>query len=552
MRGSSDSAGKQPSDEGFPVASLILARSHRSAVLAFYNFARFADDIADSPHFSSQEKLERLTDLEAALIDTGSPQPKVSALHAVNERFGTGVAEAYALLQAFKQDAFHSRYNDWDDLIDYCRLSANPVGRFLLRIHKESHTANGPADALCTTLQILNHLQDLSSDKKRLNRVYIPATWISKIGGEAIFFDPSQLAPRRQIIDAVLDRITDLLHVAASLPNHLSNPRLRAQSIATLDLARSLHRKLRVHDPLIQRVSASKLQAGFAFLKGLAGSLNYTFNRDASLVAATVAGSHSSFQVAMRSLDQERRRAIYAVYSVCRRMDDIADGGMPAHEKRRFLDEWRREIDAIHKSPRSPVGRELQRAAANFNLPTYEFHTLLDGMETDCSDQVRLESEDDLERYTRQVAGSVGALSIYIFGLPQETRFAIELGKTLQLVNILRDIDEDAKLDRVYVPLSRLSQAGLADAPAHVLIADPRFCSLCEGLAAEASCGFARADEALSRIDRTAVKPAILMMENYRRILGRLQARGWRTRGDKLRLKTFDRLYLLGRAMGAA
>jgi hydroxysqualene synthase len=165
---------------------------------------------------------------------------------------------------------------------------------------------------------------------------------------------------------------------------------------------------------------------------------------------------------------------------------------------------------------------------------------------------VRLITDDDLRLYGRRVAGSVGALSIRIFGAPAAHDFALGLGRTLQLVNILRDVDEDAARERVYVPLSRLTQLGMQDGPAAILVADPRFARICASLAEEARAGFAAADEALVGLDRAALKPAVLMMESYRRVLDRLEARGWGSRQGRLRLTTADRLHLLTRAMRPA
>jgi phytoene synthase len=262
--------------------------------------------------------------------------------------------------------------------------------------------------------------------------------------------------------------------------------------------------------------------------------------------------SGSSFRLGMQSLPRERRRAMHAVYAFCRAADDIADGAAPPSEKRAFLREWRRELDRLHRAPETPIGRELARASTLFRLPVEECHALLDGMEMDSADRVRITNDYELNLYGRRVAGSVGALSIRIFGVPSAHDFALNLGRTLQLVNILRDVDEDAACERVYVPLSRLAQLGLQDAPAAALVADPRFARVCEGLAEEARAGFAAADAALMHLDRAALKPAILMMENYRRVLVRLQARGWGVRQGKLRLSTADRLHLLTRAMRPA
>lgn len=552
MSESATPGAKRPKDENFPVASLVLSRVHREAVLAFYRFVRAADDIADASDLSAAEKLVRLDALEQALVTGDASVPAAARLHAVNGQHKTGIAQARDMLRAFRQDAIKSRYNDWTDLADYCRHSANPVGRFLLQLHGECGSAQAPSDALCSALQILNHLQDCRLDQERLGRIYIPIQWTMKAGGEKAFFDPHNAEARRAVLDAMLDRTDDLIDRARSLPLHLQNKRLRAQSIATIALAERLSRLLRQEDPVLRRVEVSKADAARAFLSGLRGMVGKPAAEDMRVTVAAVRRSGSSFRLGMQSLSHERRRAIHAVYAFCRVVDDIADGAAPVPEKLRFLREWRREIDRLHRAPETPIGRELSRATSLFKLPLDECHALLDGMETDSAERVRLARDSDLSLYCRRVAGSVGTLSVHIFGTPKARSFALDLGRTLQLVNILRDVDEDAARERVYVPLSRLGQLGLQDAPAATLVADPRFARVCEGLAVEARAGFMAADEALRHLDRKALKPAILMMENYRRVLDRLEARGWGSRQGKLRLTTADRLHLITRAMRPA
>jgi phytoene synthase len=545
-------ASKRPRDESFPVASLVLSRMHRDAVLAFYRFARMADDIADAPDLKADEKLARLDRLEQALVEGDAKIPQAAQLNAVDRRHGAGLVEARDLLRAFRRDAVKSRYADWAELTDYCAVSANPVGRFLLRLHGESETAQGPADALCTALQILNHVQDCQPDRERLDRIYLPVSWMQVAGGETAFFEASNASLRRAVLNGVLDRVDGLIDRARVLPERLRNRRLRAQSIATLALAQRLSRRLRSCDPALTRAHISRTDAAMAFMQGLAGAARHPSSCDTDITTAAVRRSGSSFRLGMKSLSADRRRAIHAVYAFCREVDDIADGALPSWEKRRFLNEWRREIDRLHRAPETPIGRELARASSLFRLPLAECHALLDGMETDCQERVRLADDHALNTYGRRVAGSVGVLSIHIFGVPTAQGFAQELGHTLQLVNILRDIDEDAAQERVYIPLSRLARLGLHDAPAHVLAADPRFARVCEDLADDARAGFAAADEALTRLDRSSLKPAVLMMESYRRILDRLVARGWGTRSGKLQLTTVDRLQLIGLAVRAA
>jgi hydroxysqualene synthase len=545
-------AGKQPRDENFPVASLVLARPHRAAVLAFYRFARLADDIADDPNLAADEKLLHLNDLDIALTAGDPRAAEAMQLHSVHARHGTGIAEARRLLAAFRQDAVKTRYSDWSELLDYCRHSAVPVGRFLLRLHGEPEDADEPADALCSALQILNHLQDLAPDRERLQRIYLPVSWIERAGGEHAFFDPAGMHARRPIIDAALDRVDALIDVARVLPGRLKNRRLRCQAGATIALSERLSDLLRKQDPIRARVAVGKADVTVAFLRGLVASAHRDGGCDAKVTKGMVRRSGSSFRLGMKSLSAERRRAIHAIYAFCRAVDDIADSRAPAFEKRRFLAEWREEIGRLTDSPATPVGRELAWAIRAFDLPVAECHALIDGMETDSMDRVRLADDAALDTYGRRVAGSVGILSIRIFGAPDACAFALGLGRTLQLVNILRDVDEDASLDRVYVPLSRLGQLGLDDGPASALVTDPRFARACQILAEEAQAGFAVADQMLAGLNRATLKPAILMMEGYRRILERLRARGWGAREGRLQLTTTDRLQLLTRAMRPA
>src|SRR5918998_869939 len=238
-------ATKGPRDENFPVASLVLSPEHRNAVLAFYAFVRAADDIADDPDRTAGEKLDLLDALEEALVSGDSTVPEAARLHAADGRHGAGIAQARDLLRAFRQDALKARYADWAELLDYCRLSANPVGRFLLDLHGESVAAQAPADALCTALQILNHLQDCRLDRERLGRIYIPTQWLAVAGGESGFFDHFRNPIPRALLDAMLDRVDALIDSARSLPERVRNKRLRAQSIATIALAERLSRRLR-------------------------------------------------------------------------------------------------------------------------------------------------------------------------------------------------------------------------------------------------------------------------------------------------------------------
>ena len=167
-------SGKGHRDENFPVASRVIHPRHRGPILAFYEFVRTADDIADHPSLPPQEKLALLDRLEASLLGSRDDDAVGVALRAQLDERQLSPRHAQDLLTAFRLDVTKLRYRDWDDLIDYCRYSAMPVGRFVLDVHGESRATWGANDALCAALQIINHLQDCGKDYRALDRVYIP------------------------------------------------------------------------------------------------------------------------------------------------------------------------------------------------------------------------------------------------------------------------------------------------------------------------------------------------------------------------------------------
>ena len=520
--------------ENFPTASLILAKPVRAQVMAFYRFVRTAEDIADSASLTPAEKLARLDALEAGLDDPATTQPEAAAMHAR----AVGTEEARLMLSAFRQDSVQARTEDWPALEDYCRRSADPVGRMLLRLHgTESDEAKRAADGLCTALQILNHIQDLVPDRDQLDRVYLPQSWLALAGGEAAFFEPGN-PRRREILDAALDRAEEQLDRANALPRLVASRRLGMQSAMTMGLARRLLAKLRVADPVLGRVALTKWDfAKEALAAPLLGP------SDPALVALRVSRAGSSFARGMATLKGERRRALWAVYAFCRVVDDIADGAMPEGEKRRLLGEWRAKLSA----PDCALSRELQIARQGFDIPLEECEAMVAGMETDAADHVRLPDEAALDLYCRRVAGSVGAMSVRIFGEPKAEHWGLALGHTFQLTNILRDVDEDATRERVYIPLNVLAKAGIPDGPARAIVAHPAFAGICKELAGRAVGGFFRAQAELVRYDEEALRPARVMMWGYRRILDHMLARGWSgarprarlTKAEKFRMAVF-------------
>ncbi len=261
-------SGKNRGDENFPVGSLLIERRYRAPMHAFYAFARNADDIADSPVLSAADKVRRLDIMEEVLLgrrDDGSR----SALGLRQSLAKTGVTPVHAqeLLIAFRRDATKLRYETIDDLYDYCRYSAVPVGRYVLDLHGERHDCYAPSDALCISLQILNHLQDCARDLQSLDRCYLPMALMRHFSCSVDDLRrPAETTGLRRVFGTLLDRINRLNLAASELPEIVGNLRLRLECAVILGLAIRLTDRLAHNDPLAKRVKLTKTDAVYSVL----------------------------------------------------------------------------------------------------------------------------------------------------------------------------------------------------------------------------------------------------------------------------------------------
>ncbi|GGL78332.1 squalene synthase HpnC [Wenxinia marina] len=263
---------RAPGRENFPVASVLIASHLRPAIRAFYDVVRHADDIADDPHLPSAEKARRIDRIAAGLNGDRTGDGRTIHLLEVLDATGHRPAARHALrmMDAFRADIRSEPCRDWSDLAEYCRASADPVGRFLLDLHDEGSGAHEASDALCTALQILNHLQDMGEDRRALGRVYLPLAMIAEAGGRVEDLDRPALTPGlRGAVDRALARTGDLLDRAAELPSLLRSRRLAAEARTILSLARSLSRRLRDSDPLAHRVAPTRPDAARAVAAGV-------------------------------------------------------------------------------------------------------------------------------------------------------------------------------------------------------------------------------------------------------------------------------------------
>ena len=249
--------------ENFPVGSFLIPKRLRPDVHVYYRFARLADDIADHPELSKDTKVERLNAMEAALDSAQTSLERVyqEAACDLGNRLrnrNLDLRLASDLLDAFRWDAENKTCRTWGDLINYCRFSACPVGRFLLCLHgeKEGHEES---DALCSALQILNHLQDAKTDYLTLQRCYLPMDWLGHDGaGKTDLLQSASGKELRLTFNRVLDQTETLLTRAQDLSRRIQHRGLAAEAVVCLSLARLLGRKLRHNDPVARQVRLSK------------------------------------------------------------------------------------------------------------------------------------------------------------------------------------------------------------------------------------------------------------------------------------------------------
>jgi squalene synthase HpnC len=266
-------SGKDHTGENFPVASAILKREHRAPIMAFYRFARAADDIADHPTAPAQDKLARLLAMRLGVTGRGD-EPQALTLYRVMAERGLDARHANDLLDAFEHDVTVRRYADWDSLIAYCRVSAMPVGRYVLDVHGEDRATWAASDALCAALQIINHLQDCGKDYRAIDRVYLPTEMLAAHGARVEDLGEDVATPAlRATIVTLAERTGGLLATSAGFSAMIRDRRLAAEVAIIQRLAESLTERLLTRDPLSERVHHGKLEAAWLAAGAALGSL---------------------------------------------------------------------------------------------------------------------------------------------------------------------------------------------------------------------------------------------------------------------------------------
>ncbi|MGM4904642.1 squalene synthase HpnC [Tardiphaga sp. 866_E4_N2_1] len=285
-------SGKTDRDENFPVASWIIHPRHRALILAFYNFVRTADDIADHALLDAPAKLALLDELEADLLGQGDGQAEAVVLREALQMREMPPRHALDVLTAFRMDVTKLRYADWDELIHYCSFSAMPVGRFMLDVHGESKATWPASDALCAALQINNHLQDCGNDYRDLDRVYIPQDTLDRHGASVDDLKQAKASPALlACIRELVAKTETLMHESETLTVHIADVRLGCDVAVIETFAWQILKMLKVRDPLSEKVHLSKASmAGYA-LAGIAGGLWRRATTSAPMPRSTTPGA---------------------------------------------------------------------------------------------------------------------------------------------------------------------------------------------------------------------------------------------------------------------
>ncbi|MGO8739647.1 squalene synthase HpnC [Rhodoblastus sp.] len=270
-------SGKSGSDENFPVASLLIAAPLRPVILAFYDFVRAGDDVADHPGLAPAQKHALLDQLDHSLIGLSDAEPLGVRLRAKLKQRGLTDRHARDLLDAFRRDVDKNRTANWDELIDYCRLSAMPVGRFLLDVHGESRDLWPASDAICAALQINNHLQDCAKDFAALDRVYVPHDALDAAGARVEDMAAAKATPQlRACLRNLALRNRALLEEGQSLPRAIKDLRLGMEIAVILRHAFRIADLLIARDPLSENVKLSKSEMA---LGAMAAAVGEVFSR---------------------------------------------------------------------------------------------------------------------------------------------------------------------------------------------------------------------------------------------------------------------------------
>jgi squalene synthase HpnC/squalene synthase HpnD len=542
--------------ENFSVVSWLLPRRLHQHFYNVYAYCRWADDLGDEVP-NPARALALLDEWEAELeaCYAGRPvHPVFVALAPTVREFDIPIEPFRDLLRAFRQDQAVHRYADWAALLDYCRYSANPVGRLVLYLcgYRDAERQR-LSDATCTALQLANFWQDVSRDLEK-GRIYIPLDRLAAHG----LTEEDILARRfderyRRLMQELLVRTREFFAGGQPLAEMVS-PALRVDiemfsrgGLAVLEAIERIGYNTLEHRPALKRSTQAGLLGRalvsrmFAPLAAAKTPVEPQNARTGQSTAPEVSASYefcrrmarasgSSFYYAFFLLPREKRRAFYALYAFMRQADDISDGPGDAEQKLLQLGECRRQLlrALAGEFSDNPVLPALADTLQRYSIPVRYLDELLEGAEMD-QRVAAYATFEELRGYCYRVAGTVGIVCTHVFGFrePRALDLAERLGLAFQLTNILRDLGADLDDGRAYLPEEDLTRFGVARAELERRELTP---AIREFLAFEAARAWSFYEEGVGLLPmiRADSRPALAALVGiYSRLLAEIDRRGF-------------------------
>jgi squalene synthase HpnC/squalene synthase HpnD len=573
--------------ENFNVVSWLLPKRLHQHFYNLYAYCRWADDLGDEVE-DPQRALELLNWWETELLAcyAGKPKHPVFVALAGTIRACEIPVEPFAdLLVAFRQDQTVKRYATWNEMIGYCRYSANPVGRLVLYLcgYKDAERQR-LSDATCTALQLANFWQDVSRDLK-IGRIYIPLDALRAHGLEfadieARRFSEKYASLMRELVVRTRALFAEGMPLAASVAADLrvDIEMFSRGGIAVLDAIERADYNTIEKRPSIGKSTQAKL-LGRALIGRMrtAGPVREAENGGADAKSSVVHGdrhatervatpevvdasydeckrvareSASNFYYAFYLLPEQKRRGLCALYAYMRLVDDAADEPGDVASKQRGLAKWRALTDAAYAGETS--GHAILPAFADtcsrYSIPARYFHDLISGAEMDLTEP-SYATFDRLREYCYRVAGTVGLTCIHVFGFRDQRApdVAERLGIAFQLTNILRDLRTDYEMGRVYLPQEDLDRFGVR-AGELAGPASPRIIKLMEFEAERAWNFYEEGAEIVGLVEQDSRGALFALARTYSSLLAAIEARGYDVFSSRVRLKTAEKFGILVRA----
>ncbi len=554
--------------ENFHVVSWMLPRELHQHFYNVYAYCRWADDLGDEiPDRARALALLDWWEQELNQCYAGNPShPVFVALRDTILAKNIPIAPFANLLRAFRQDQTVKRYPTWESVLDYCRYSANPVGRLVLYLCGYSDEERMElSDATCTALQLANFWQDVSRDLEK-GRIYVPLDVAEKHGVSEREIEERNFNPRfASLMRELIGRTRELFAQGMKLVDRV-DARLRvdlemfnAGGLAVLDSIEAIGFDTLHHRPTISR----RRQAGL-FARALWSRLvphkpaaahqpaspgNISVSDSYRECRRVARSSGSNFYYAFYLLPPEKRDALAALYAFMRIADDLADEGTDLTAKQRGLAEWRAKMDAAlteENAVASPVLPALAHAVRRFGIPARYLHDLISGAEMDLTVR-EYPTFERLREYCYRVAGTVGLTCTHVFGFrdPVALELAEKLGIALQLTNIIRDVRADYQLGRIYLPEKDRARYGVTPGD---LGRETESLGVRELLRFEAARAWEFYEEGAKLVSLVEPysRPALwLLVRTYTALLAAMEERDFSVFGERVRLSKAEKLYLV-------